>query len=210
MRPWNNTSSAPNGNTVQENFQQWFAQSKIVDALARPLILYHGTFNHFDTFDTDMGYGDADFMFFTPDAGEALHFAQNRADGICYEDDEIAAGPLIMPVYVYCENPFDYEDMSHAQRLGEALVGQTHNCTSEELIRQISQGNWMDLEKDHVQDAIKELGFDGFYAKERGHKNLAIYKPHQVKSALGNSGNYSLDTDSLTDQPRHPTPSMKI
>jgi hypothetical protein len=34
------------------------------------------------------------------------------------------------------------------------------------------------------------LGFDGFYVKEGGVKNLAVYDPTQLKSATGNIGTY--------------------
>jgi hypothetical protein len=43
-------------------------------------------------------------------------------------------------------------------------------------------GLWTEVETKGVQKAIRDLGFDGFYIKESGFKNLAVYKPEQVKS----------------------------
>lgn len=43
-------------------------------------------------------------------------------------------------------------------------------------------GDWSVLEGIAEQKAIRNLGFDGFYVNEMGFKNLAVYKPEQVKS----------------------------
>jgi hypothetical protein len=50
------------------------------------------------------------------------------------------------------------------------------------------------LEEPIVQEAIKELGFDAFYVKEQDVKNLGLYKPNQLKSAIGNTGAFSPET----------------
>jgi len=57
----------------------------------------------------------------------------------------------------------------------------------------LSRGLFTKLEEDAVQKAIRSLGFDSFYVKEMGRKNLAVYSPVQVKSATGNIGTYGLN-----------------
>ena len=42
------------------------------------------------------------------------------------------------------------------------------------------------MESDEVQKAIKALGHDSFFVDEGGLKNLGVYEPTQVKSAIGN------------------------
>jgi hypothetical protein len=39
---------------------------------------------------------------------------------------------------------------------------------------------------------------------------LVVYKPHQVKSAIGNSGNFNQYADSLTDPVTRPEPCMQF
>lgn len=50
--------------------------------------------------------------------------------------------------------------------------------------RVLSSGGWYNIENRAVQKAIRDLGFDGFYVKESGFKNLAVYSPQQVKSTF--------------------------
>ena len=37
------------------------------------------------------------------------------------------------------------------------------------------------------------MGFDSYYVKERGKRNLAVYRPTQLKSASGNIGTFDKD-----------------
>jgi hypothetical protein len=90
----------------------------------------------------------------------------------------------IMPVYVRAENPFDFENPEHIRTLKQ-YVGMTPDT-----VVAIKNGSWDIIEEDSIQDAIKEAGFDSFYMKEGGRKNLAVYKPDQIKSVTGNIGTY--------------------
>lgn len=96
----------------------------------------------------------------------------------------------IMPLYVRAENPFDYENPQHIRRL--AIAGIDDDVTLEE----ISDGNWGAIESPEVQEVIRDL-FDGFYVKEGGVKNLAVYDPNQIKSAVGNFGTFSRSNDDI-------------
>lgn len=51
--------------------------------------------------------------------------------------------------------------------------------------------NWEVVESAATQQAIKAAGFDSFYVKEDGRKNLAVYEPTQLKSATGNNGDFN-------------------
>lgn len=100
----------------------------------------------------------------------------------------LPSGPQIMPLYVRAERPFDYENPSHVRRIREELD------VDDDTIQDIAKGSWEAIENSGVQDAIKMAGFDSFYVKEHGRKNLAVYDPNQVKSATGNVGTYSRET----------------
>jgi hypothetical protein len=99
----------------------------------------------------------------------------------------------IMPVYVSTQNPFDYANPTHVQQVVDELNKSFDSYgrkIGDKEERDIARGNWERIEKAHVQKAIKDLNFDGFYVSEGGKKNLAVYSPTQIKSATGNIGTY--------------------
>jgi hypothetical protein len=126
---------------------------------------------------------DPDSMYAT-DANEILA-AQYK--------DQLPTGPNIMPVFVRAENPFDFDNPEHIRQLQqyEAENRYTPSTISDKL-GGVERGSWEAIEDRLVQQAIKQLGFDGFYVKEVGKKNLAVYSSNQIKSALGNQGTYDI------------------
>ena len=105
--------------------------------------------------------------------------------------DMLPTGPHVMPLYVRAENPFDYQNPRHIYRLKEEVE------LDDDLWRSIREGDWDVIESQEVQDAIQMSGFDSFYVKEHGRKNLAVYDANQVKSAIGNTGTFSRDTNDV-------------
>lgn len=98
----------------------------------------------------------------------------------------LPAGPHIMPLYVRAERPFDYQNSRHINRLKEEVE------LTNDMWRSVREGDWDIIESQEVQDAIQMAGFDSFYVKEHGYKNLAVYEPNQVKSATGNIGTFDV------------------
>jgi hypothetical protein len=78
--------------------------------------------------------------------------------------------PNILPVYVRAERPFDFENQEHLDDLRSMPGVAVH-------YQRIRRGEWSSIEEPEVQEAIRDLGFDGFYVKEGGKKNLAVYDP---------------------------------
>lgn len=103
----------------------------------------------------------------------------------------LPAGPHIMKLYVRAERPFDYANSRHIDRLKEEVE------LDADIWRSIREGDWDAIESGEVQDAIKMAGFDSFYVKEHGRKNLAVYEPNQVKSATGNIGTFSRESNDV-------------
>lgn len=102
----------------------------------------------------------------------------------------------IMPLYVKTENPFDYENPEHV----DAVMSKVKEILGEEGYSKdrMSSGDWPAIEDETVQEAIKDLGFDGFYVEEGGNKNLGIYNPNRIKSAIGNRGTYDIEDADIT------------
>jgi len=98
----------------------------------------------------------------------------------------------IMPVHVNATNPFDYENPQHV----ESLFNELSKADGAPSTHSLSHGAWNLLELPHVQAGIKNLGHDSYFVQEGGQKNLGLYKPEQIKSAIGNEGSFNpLDPD---------------
>jgi hypothetical protein len=111
--------------------------------------------------------------------------------------------PNIIPVYVRAERPFDFENQEHLDDLRSMPGVAVH-------YQRIRRGEWSSIEEPEVQEAIQDLGFDGFYVKEGGKKNLAVYNSNQLKSVTGNIGTYRRDTPDIRYSLRVPkTPEFK-
>jgi hypothetical protein len=121
--------------------------------------------------------------------------------------------PTTYPVYVQVEKPFDFDNPEHLQKVKATYLDMFHNPESEFYDPHITssersmdlhrfnqkvddlpkdENNWGRIENQQFQDVLKDLGFDSFYTRERGTKNLGIYDPNRIKSAIGNRGTYDL------------------
>ena len=97
-----------------------------------------------------------------------------------------------MPVHVQAKNPFDYENKKHVNALAvKASIGKAG-------IDQIKKGDWNRIEDRTTLQAIKNLGHDSVYVNEGGVKNLGVFHPHQIKSAIGNRGTYDINEPDTT------------
>jgi hypothetical protein len=209
-----------------KEFKQWFGDSKIVNADSTPKVMYHGTAREISEFrpkqanaifvTDDPNFAEsfteasesfmADELFDSLSGKEKVDITNQareiaEKEGTNIEDERLnvlknllPSRANIMPLYVRAENPFDYENTSNINALSNTESGQ--NLYPEEL-EQIALGRWSMIEKPHVQRAIKEAGFDSFYVKEGGRKNLAVYDPNQIKSAVGNFGTFSRTNDDI-------------
>jgi hypothetical protein len=121
--------------------------------------------------------------------------------------------PTTYPVYAQVEKPFDFDNPEHLQKVKATYLDMFHNPESEFYDPHITssersmdlhrfnqkvddlpkdENNWGRIENQQFQEVLKDLGFDSFYTRERGTKNLGIYDPNRIKSAIGNRGTYDL------------------
>ena len=95
----------------------------------------------------------------------------------------------IIPLFVKAEKPFDYENKADVDAVWNKMVELNYTFKSSTDVKDnIARGSWFDIETKLAQAAIRALGFDSFYVTEGGYKNLAVYEPTQLKSAVGNNG----------------------
>jgi hypothetical protein len=174
--------SAPKLNTPA--FKNWFGNSKVVDDKGNPAIWYHGSLKEFDKFQKP---SSSAAIFFSPQADFASSFANiNKGN--------------VLPVYLKAVNTFDYDNPKHREAVIKLAIENTpiyKNAPDQAGMRRVLEesltnkdtGNWTTIEEKGFQDAIKSLGFDSFYVKERGIKNIGVYDPTQIKSVF-NKGTF--------------------
>jgi len=174
-----------NTDNINDNFKQWFGNSKVINADGTPKKMYHGTRGEFNAFRTSL-------IFLTDSPNIAVHFAKDA--------DTRKGGMNIMPLYVKAENIFDYKNNAHIDLLVNEIKKQNPNMSREYLFA-LKTGDWSAIESQKIR--IKDLGFDSFYVKEfisgAGFRSLAVFNANQVKSATGNSGEYGNTDDILNE-----------
>ena len=159
-------------------FKRWFGSSTIMEE-GRPQVMYHASPNIFNAFRENKP------IFISPDPKAAEFFGKHHS----YGDENAPKNVNIYPLWVRAENPFDYENNDHVERV---LAELDSIRESEPWIR---EGDWSVIESPDVQDAIKFAGFDSFYVEEDGTKNLAVFGANQLKSVTGNSGEFGETKD---------------
>lgn len=199
---WKDTSIAANGHSVQDNLRAWLSGSKVVDAEGDPLVLYHGSLLDFDEFRPN----DAGLIFLTDSPGEAANYAVHKS----WSGPEVAQPVVLMPCFVRACSPFEAADSACLRQVEphvdfDAVAEQLQELslldwTAQQARRWFCEGAWQALETPEVLRCIREAGFDGLWVQELGLRNLAVFEPAQVKSALGNSGLFLRHSASLTDR----------
>ena len=128
--------------------------------------------------------------------------------------DEMPSRANVIPLFVKAENPFNYSNENHVRQvvdrlfldfdvdleqdpngtirfMNESTSMADKNYSEAEIYKMLNNGYWPLIEQAEVQDVIRELGFDGFSVQESLVKNFGVFSPNQVKSAVGNDGNFS-------------------
>ena len=169
--------------TESQEFKSWFGDSKVVDDNGKPLVVYHGTGSEFSVFDEDLAgknyeKDDEQGFFFTSKPKEA-YWAADRAS-------EVSGGnPSIMPVYLSLQDPLIIDVSEHAEKVGLGDPSSYYdNRTSELLARANDAGN------------------DGIIVrnKRRGYSTIVAFNPEQIKSAIGNNGQFDPNNPSILKQ----------
>ena len=151
-------------------------------------VMYHGTtYPNIDKFKGRRGVA-GHFAFDNMFARSFAHNAQANAEERGEEGD---LNPQIYPVHISAKRLFDARNPEHMNEIG---VGPRKDW------------DFRDLER-HVPD-MKKTGFDSFLDFEHGThyddgepmnpSGIAVFHPHQVKSAIGNNGHFDPHDPDIT------------
>ena len=155
-------------------FNRWFGNSKVVDKLGNPLVMYHGTDSQFDEFMYDKigsNFGlDTVGFFFTSDKDSANRSRKSYPNKPKYrfdDADKVAANSgYVMPVYLKIENPLYARDIPDFMSTGGG----------------ISSTNLYDANREKIASALSSGKYDGFLLSAEGSMLAVVLNPNQIKS----------------------------
>lgn len=195
---------APDGSLVAENFDRWWSDSKVATEDGIPLVVYHGTSEIFPAFDLERcgqnGCSPQERgFFFTEDASLAEQYAtltairQRRKAADTFNRDwrlarhrgNDAAQPTLIAVYLSLRNPAVL-DMKGASATAH------RTATAIRLAR--ARGH------DSLQIVNVDDNAYGERCRFSGHDTVWVaFEPHQIKSAIGNSGLFDPHSPDFAD-----------
>jgi len=186
------------GDITKPAFKKWFGDSKVTDSKGQPLVMYHGTTRNFESFDPNMSPSPDSrpigAMFFTDDPKFAEDFARAPIVG--------TTGGNLIPVYVKASKPFDFDNKADRNLVIEMLMervdiyrtakdpNEMRRILDADIEKKDGTANWGTIEDPKFLQILKDLGYDSFYVREGGKKNLGVFDPSQVKSVF-NKGTWN-------------------
>lgn len=189
--------SRPTPAPAKTAFEQWFGDSKVVDAGGKPLVVYHGTTSDFSVFEDR-----------SPVSGRYM------GDGFYFGDPGIASqyalqeeGSRVMPVFLSLQNPFEWqgnyrftpEQLAKMAKVpgfsdawkaalkefeGSGLDVAPQPDRLAVLMREAGHGDF----GKNIRAMLEAAGFDGVAYPEEG--EYVAFRPEQIKSAIGNNGEF--------------------
>jgi len=188
MKHRHNSEGKPIHHTDEgiRNFHRWFGDSKAVDEHGRPKVFNHTTTVDWDSFDMSKASSSAVW-------GKGIYLSPNdkwRPSG---------QNNIIKKLYVKLHNPID---------LTKPLNDESRNKISNYIGRSVETIPLISLEKraGSVGNGLKGAGFDGIIHEGPGSSgtHLMVFDSHQIKSALGNTGEFKHDTSNINESIEHP------
>lgn len=173
---------------VDKNLQRWSGSEE------KPTVYYHATSEkkNFGVFDPEKSGSQAKASFFSSTPEFPNEWIKNTLKED-YLKDYPEDKPRNIPVRLRVKNTFDYENPEHVQSvISRAKIPKAF--TPEYVADRMKAGEWAVIEDRNIQNAIRDQGFDSFFVKERGAKNIGVYNPGDIKSVF-NRGSYSEDPD---------------
>lgn len=174
------------------NFHRWFGDSKVVDEHGRPKVVYHGLeqdrdrkpIPHFTAFRLSRSGAYGPGAYFTSDTDAANTYAGVPTNGHADFTPRASQGSRVMPVYIKATAPYHIRSQSDEARMWEIFHG-----SDDHAVR-------ASMQKAGHDSIVAHSGVIGTVAGT-GHVDVVAFHPHQIKSAIGNNGKFSKDSDHI-------------
>lgn len=170
-------------------FNKWFAGSKVVSADGGPLVMYHGTAANFTRFKA--GEGDL-----------GMHFGTTAQANMRIKNNGATDDVQVMPVYLNIRNPLRTKDAGDWDNEVFVSAILTDLMSEDDAFTEAYEKAVETVETSAGFKAVLEaMGYDGIvYANvgeehfnigdEAGEDSWIAFYPEQIKSALGNNGDF--------------------
>ncbi len=164
-------------------FNHWFEGSKVTTDQGQPLVVYHGSpSGPITEFKLSELSNESSAFFFSADIKLSDAYASGE-----FTDSEIDVNPTVIQAYLSIKNPavFDgaVEDSisitDFFKKLGLGASDVPRELQSSLGIDDYSAWMWYNTEPS-VFNKLRELGYDGFIAKEQGAPVFAAFDPSQI------------------------------
>lgn len=187
--------------TNSKQFKQWFGDSKVVEPNGTPSLMYHGTKEDFEEFDSENG------IFFTKDS----YVAQ------MYSEDAIArmneGTQTVVPAYLRIERPLDIRNLGLLSTR-KKFIDYINSISGD--IQFNPEGRFESNPNDEIPtwaivtdyngefyDHLDNTGYDGIYLKDENdieHESYIVWNANQAKHAAENNGDWSRNDSRLRFQ----------
>lgn len=190
LAPWMDDRVATNGLPIKENFNAWFAGSKVVNDNGEPKVVFHGTHKEFDVFKPSP----------SGTYGPGIYFADTDSSAAEY------GATRVVEAFLNLKNPWivsaDYgSEAAQVEEIDSPLVDDLLLLPTGRRLLNIAKINEFGHFGQALQDQLVKLGHDGIVATyPDGSKEIVAFRPEQVKCAKTNSGLYSNSDSDITDR----------
>ena len=196
--------------TLNQNFKNWFHDSKVIDAEGNPLRVYHGTAGNFDIFSKGNGSGSREGpmgFWFSDSPQVASDFAEFSSRN--YDPS------IVLPVYLKITNPYIVNSYQEIKDLiDEFTVFSKPGYTEPDYRGSVMYKRQIRMISDKVDyvafhNWMTTHGYDGIILPDTltdspdgktTTTQYIVFRPDQIKSAVGNKGIFSNSSNSITEK----------
>jgi len=195
--------------TNSKQFKQWFGDSKVVEPNGTPSLMYHGTKEDFEEFDSTSG------IFFTKERYVAKMYSK---DAIVKMNE---GTETIVPAYLRIESPIDLRGLGLIStrrkfiNYVKSISGDTEfnpeGGFEGDLDDKVPVWEIVTDYNGEFYGHLDEIGYDGIYIKDENdieHESYIVWNANQAKHAAENNGDWSRNDSRLRFQksiPKNPS-----
>lgn len=171
-----------NPQTETPEFKRWFGESKIVDENGKPLVVYHGTTDDFNTFKP---------------SPTGIHF------GTAEQANVRSRGNRLIPAYVNIEHPVRLIDRSGSWSKDQIANAKRNGADGIVYLNRYEGLDSANVAKAHDAGIDVNRLSDAAFKKQfpESRDSYIAFDPKQIKSAIGNRGTFDPNDANILHQP---------